>query len=380
MLKLTTILILIMLNVVQTSFAESDLNVDQLLDIIIVSQKAELASIKQGKGSCVISTVRQAGKNEPERNEQDIRFYFKGVATRTDVLPKGALEQDDFLYSVVDSGEYWYRYNKTIDNALVKKSRIARPRKLSEDFHPNVYYGFVGNVLIHIFLDKARKNCDIASNFTQEGLLELTSTKYCEAEGGATASSDFTSMCYMLLDPAHSYRPLQWTYEQKDVGFKGEYSKDERTIQWNDSSDFSYPTSIIHSGSIIMVPERLKLMPHGDRFSQSSNFKVHVEITDVDPHAQIVDETFTLEGMGIKNGTVIDDAITGIIYKYGVPEMDESFLEDMLSSTSSPSETSTISNTTNRTSLHKNALSTVEQYDKPEPQLQSTNNLKIILD
>ena len=338
--KTTSIIMVLML--VQTIFGQQhDLDTDEIIDIIIAAQKAELATYKQGLGSCSITTLSKTDVTDPINEKRNVKFYFKGMASRVDIETSGDSEKNS--YSEVDTGEFWLRYNKLYDSAIVEQSRVkdVNEREFSKDFHPNVYYGYLGGITLPDLLEKARTRCDIKFHFTKDGLLELTSKYGYDVDGNAEPAAT-TSMYNILLDPAHSYRPLKWTYEQKNSVFKGDYQKVERTIEWPGSSDSCYPSSVIHSQTTIRSPERIKKMSAGSlRIPKSSTSEIHIEEISVTSNASVSDEVFTLEGMGVKKGIFIDDAITGISYEYGATQkIDEESLELLLDSTSSNLSTS----------------------------------------
>lgn len=342
MLKSKIISIIIVFILTQTLFSEqSAFNTDDMIDIIITAQEAELATLKQGFGSCNMTSISETDTTDTITEKVNVKFYFKGLATRTDIGISDDLDQNS--YSEVDTGEFWYRYNKLYDAALIEKSRATENhgREFSRDFHPNVYYGYLGGITLPELLDKVRDRCDIQFHYTNKGLLEFTSKYGYDADGNAAPSAT-TSMYYILLDPTHSYRPLKWTYEQKNSVFQGEYHKVECAIEWNDLSDYSYPASVTYFQTTIRSPERIEKMSTDGRHPPKSNTReVHIGDININPNTRISDEVFTLEGMGVKAGTLIDDMITGISYRYGASQVvDEIFLEDMLDNTSLPSDAS----------------------------------------
>ncbi len=316
MLKLKTASIVIILTITQTLFSQQPaIDTDEMIDKIVASQKAELEKFKQGFGNCTMTTISKKNNTDPITEKANVNFYFKGLATRTDIEHITDVAGQD-NYSEVDTGKVWYRYSKSFGVATVKESDANENngRELSRDFHPDVYYEYLGGLTLPTFFNKARERCDIKFNFTKEGLVECTS-KYGYNSDGNMPPTATTSMFQVLFDPVHSYRPVKWDYEQKNGGFQGEYIKIERAIKWQDMNDSYYPSSVTNSETNINSTERIENMSKNNiQLPKSSTSEVRIENINVKLNTPVSDKTFTLEGMGLKNGTLVTDKIKGITY------------------------------------------------------------------
>ena len=307
--------------------------IEALMDAVIQAHEAEATNTTNGAGSANVRVVHKSGGQTPEDTNELVHFWFQGHSTRSD-FSTSDVAATPVSHSSVDNGEFYYGYRKSSNNAWIERSgRSGFTRTLGKDFHPDVFYNWIGILKVSETFKRMKSNpiLKLEVQFTQTGFLKFIATSDQTLMLGNEEVRQ-TTETYFLLDPKHSYRILACHNKQDNVNGVGSAEISRMQIDWKDyDSGEAYPIAIKSYAKTILSPKLLSNPPQGvKKLDRELETLTHITIAGFRSDVNIPATVFTLEGIGVKQGTRIDDTLSGITYTYGTDIITEDSLESLL--------------------------------------------------
>lgn len=307
--------------------------IEAIMDAVILAHEAENDHTKKGRGVANVSLIINSGQKKLEEESTQACFWFKGRSRRTDMTPIDSGESDKMAQvSMATNGEFYYKYNRFVDGAIVQRANAAGfIGELGKDFNPNVFFFWMRSPLSDAFRNM-KVNCpsDLDVQFDEKGLLKFMGS-YNEKVKYDTQEINIKETFYILLDPQHAYRIQKYRFEQENVSGPGSSRIEEMELTWNDSERVEmYPESVKFDRTTIRSAKQIKNTPEGTKLDREVETHLRINVKEFRSDVNIDDNIFTLEGMGIKYGTKIDDQIAGILYTYGSNKVTEGTLKFLL--------------------------------------------------
>jgi|GEM_PF-3856688 len=307
--------------------------VASVMDAIIQAHEAEAARVKTGRGTANVSLLVNSGKKVLDEEKSNVRFWFKGQSRRTDFFaPDSEMLQNGAHTSICDNGEFFYRYNRLVEGAIVRQSGSEDFRgQIGKDFGCDVFSYWLGAPLSKMLKDiKDSGRAKIDVELTEKGLLKLVANRAEETRyDGQTVA--VTVYYYLLLNPADSYRIEEYHFEQRNGNGPGSSNTIHLKSDWLELPlGQSYPRNVKYDRVTTRSALALKNSPDGAALDRNVETHINITLKEFEPAIDINDSFFSLEGMGVRPGTTIDDQITGIVYSYGARKVDEETLQRLI--------------------------------------------------
>ncbi|MBW7992231.1 MAG: hypothetical protein FVQ84_19760 [Planctomycetes bacterium] len=318
---------------------------EAIIDAVIQAHEAQTSAIRKGTGLANVSVLNKFSEHKPEEENYRARFWFKDQSSRTDTsLLDSQASGDDIYVSKADNGEFSYRYSCFRDSVRVRRTGVGFRGDLGNDFHPDIYFN--GGMPKPISYGFKRLKDNLISEpelrFTQNGLLEFTISSSKKRKYDNQVVADLETH-YILLDPEGEYRLLEYRFEQNNFSGPGSSFLSHMKIEWSDSGlEEAYPKSVSFDRVTVRSAQELKNVSDGEKLDRKVETHITINVEEFTPNVEIDDKLFTLAGMGIERGAIVNDVVSGIIYRYDSPKVTEISLESLLSeshSELSPSKT-----------------------------------------
>ncbi len=280
------------------------LEADKILDSIIDAQTAELDLIHEGKGT---AEIKITNPKDTLTREGQVNFWFKREKTRSDLWQDkdGTIT---FMSSDCYNGKLLIRYNDKVPSANIRKAgRGAFRQQYGQDFHPSVFFNIFDGRSFKDLFGYFRKTFPEQIYFQNQddGLIKV-GIKLSEIKKYGSKEYNASSDYYVIVDPQIGFRIVEYYFEDLNGGGPDAKVVEKVKMEWKRYGQSIFPKNINFDSSFAL--------PARDLFSERH---FHVQIIEFSGDVQITDEIFSLEGMPVKNGTLIDDRINGTTYRYG---------------------------------------------------------------
>jgi len=171
---------------------------------------------------------------------------------------------------------------------------------VGKDFHPDVFLHMKGIAIKELVELMARPIRTLSAKVDSNEIVHLVARAQ-----NPDANNPFDHAYRISVDPHKEFLPVLLGQE---VNFhKRPEDSDTLTINldWSKYGSGWYVRSAEYRAYRIKTPDKKE---HGQ-----------FTITQFDPNAEISDAEFTLEGLGVTDGTTVIDKLAGVTYQYGAP-------------------------------------------------------------
>lgn len=225
--------------------------------------------------------------------ELTVNFVFKDRKSRVDVFESDGSGNLSRLYATAKSDKVSIRVNDY--GAFLQRPELHN-REVGRDFHPEVFFEVLGYPLKEWLmreLDRPRAYKDRTFELDNKGILHLFVRTHIVTPQG----KEYDVEKKMSFDTQKGFRPV--FYERKFKYPDGSWNGKIVRLQWARFDSTWYVSAFEYND----LPSN-----HGHTVGKVENFKHNVEVSD---------EEFTLDGMDVPDGLLVDDGIRGVSYYYG---------------------------------------------------------------
>lgn len=187
------------------------------------------------------------------------------------------------------------------------------------------------------FLEQRDSQLTWDTRWTEKGYMELVG--FMDSESPPERGP--WGIYRLVFDPEHAYRIVAYHYEERDTQGPGTVRRSSAEIDWADyASGVYYPRSATYHGYKTGVRAGKSQEGMDAAVADTSETTLRLTLREFKPDATIDAKTFTIDGMGISLGTVVQDKLLGTSYNFGASEVTEADLEDMYARTAAEMVTS----------------------------------------
>jgi beta-lactamase regulating signal transducer with metallopeptidase domain len=265
----------------------------------IVEQLKSVKHVHSGRGSAdVVDVHTNSSYQSSTRTERILDFRFEGDLSRSDAFTSERGERGDFECGWAIGPMSSVRYNKAYGSVTVQ----ARPfgqfyRKLGYDFHPETFPRMYQNSIVEL-LEALVKQPQVTLKVTQEpkDILRIVSEHKDETSE--------EKLIMLLINGADGMRLSSWEYTARDSteGSTGARRSSLR-LKWKKYAGLWYISEAISEGA-------------GVHDGLRTEGRTTVTIREFIPNVEIEDEEFTLDGLDIPPGAMVNDRILDTRYRY----------------------------------------------------------------
>jgi len=265
----------------------------------IVKQLKSVKYVHSGRGSAHVVEVRSSSSNQSStRTERILDFRFEGDLSRSDAFTSEKVKRGDFECSWAIGPMSSVRYNSSYGIATVQ----ARPfgqfyRKLGYDFHPETFPRMYQSSIVEL-LEGVVKQPQVTLKVTQESkdVVRIVSEHKNE-----TSEEKFIML---LINGADGMRLSSWEFTAKDSTEDGtEARRSSLQLKWKKYAGVWYISEAISEGAGVHDVLR-------------SEGRTTVTIREFTPNVEIEVKEFTLDGLDISPGAMVNDWILDTRYRY----------------------------------------------------------------
>jgi hypothetical protein len=307
-----------------------------LIESIIRSHESFLNQITDTRGNARVLANIKHGKNK-KNAICDSKFYYTKQASRTDSTFLNT--RNNKVTYLADNGEIFTKYKPRTTHGLIDKTgNGAFLNVWGSDLSVRVYFT-LDQVLISDLLKDCikQKYLNIHHEIVKDDIIKLV------IKGEHAGIKDNV---FMLFEPQKSFRLVELQYIQNTHDCT---RLEHIVIDWGKrKEDLNYPRKASLKKEYISKNG-------SDKTSKYYEVQTQNVVTNID----IDDELFTLEGMDVEAGSVIEDVVAGVVYKYKNAIVTEKDLEILASKNIKTNDSlsrvvnySNVGNITNEVNVH----------------------------
>jgi len=221
-----------------------------------------------------------------------VDFVFKGPSSRTDIFETNVESKNSRLLSEAVTDKQVISFTPTYENASI--GGFQRHKKIGIDFHPDISKDFRGLELVKLLNGLMKYPPPYASTeIDTEGILHYIAGGHLVREG-----ERYDEDLILSFDTKKGLLPVSYYMLNKYADPNKDWGR-EIKLEWAKFDSVWYLT--------------------GAEYFSLPNKRKHVvfKVKDFTPNVDVSDKEFTLNSMGIPDGTMISDSIAGIAYRYG---------------------------------------------------------------
>ncbi|NIV69494.1 MAG: hypothetical protein GWN41_05060 [Phycisphaerae bacterium] len=265
----------------------------------IIEQLKSAKYVHSGRGSAdVVDVQTSSSYQSSSRSEKILEFRFEGNLSRSDAFTSEKGKRGDFECSWAVGPLSSVSYNNAYGSATVQ----ARPfsqfyRQLGYDFHPETFPRMYQNSIVDLLEGMARQP-QVTLKVTQEpkDVVRVVSESKNETSE--------QKLCILLINDADGMRLSSWEFTAKDLTEDGAGARrSSLRLKWKKYAGFWYISEAISEGA-------------GVHDGLRSEGRTTVTIREFTPNVEIEDTEFTLDGLDIPPGAMVNDRILDTRYRY----------------------------------------------------------------
>ena len=260
---------------------------------IVLSAMKNYNLPQSGRGTATMTMIKPEFNKELFDGKESIaNFEFKGKLSRTDILDASVDAKEIRLQTSIVTDKQILSFTPTYKSARI--DNVQDHDRIGLDFHPNVFMDFLSGSLAKLLNGLMKHPPAYASTEVDaNGILHYIAGAHLEQDG-----EGFDQEIKLSFDTHKELLPVSCFMENKYADPNKNWGS-ESIFEWAQFDSVWYPKQ---AESFVQPGKRKHVV-----------FKVQYFV----PNAEISDDEFTLQGIGIHDGIMLTDSILHKVYIYG---------------------------------------------------------------